>query len=186
MEYLYGNLNKLVELQKYKFASSDGTILVSTTDSENSIDLKVNIDQLVTLKQVRKDNSPKDDPIKYYALYGYNSQTNQYDIRLGEEIKIDTSSSDDVADRIETAYVKVGEEQAYDPVTKEPLYEDDGVTPIMVPILQEVKTDVSKTGQLVLDQIPASAIVDTHINVETGEETQIQSLLDGNAGGEVY
>ena len=41
MDYLYGNLNKLVELQKYKFTSSDNTILTSI-DDENYVDLRAN------------------------------------------------------------------------------------------------------------------------------------------------
>ena len=56
----------------------------------------------------------------------------------------------------------------------------------MVPILQEVKVDVSQTGELVLSEIPASAIVDTHIDPETGKEEYIESILDGNSGGQVY
>lgn len=42
MDYLYGNLNKLVELQKYKFTSSDGTILTSI-DAENNVNLNANV-----------------------------------------------------------------------------------------------------------------------------------------------
>lgn len=34
MEYLYGSLNKLVDLQKYKFISSDSTIS-TTVDNHN-------------------------------------------------------------------------------------------------------------------------------------------------------
>ena len=65
------------------------------------------------------------------------------------------------------------------------MYNEDG-TPVMKPILQQVVVDVSQTGQLVLDNIPASAIVDTYVNPETGKEELIKSVLDGNAGGEVY
>ena len=64
------------------------------------------------------------------------------------------------------------------------MYNEDG-TPVMKPILQQIIVDVSQTGQLVLDNIPASAIVDTKINPETGKEELIESVLDGNAGGEV-
>lgn len=186
MPYLYGKLNKEVEYLRYKFSSSDGSISISQIDGEEfNLDLTANAQALVTLKQVRKDLSPDDDPIKYYALYGYNALTKQYDIKLGEEIVIDTSLADDAANKIDYAYVKVGEEQIYNPETGEPLYNEDG-TPVMKPILQQVIVNVSETGQLVLDNIPASAIVDTHVNPDTGKEEYIESVLDGNSGGEVY
>lgn len=184
MDYLYGKLNKLVELQKYKFISSDNTIL--TNEDNNTVDLSVNLSQLIMLKQVKKDASPLDDPIKYYALYGYNHLTDAFDIKLGDEIVVDNSTADDAASAVKTAFVKVGEEQKFDPVTGLPELDPDTGKPIMVPILKEVVVDVNKTGQLVLDQIPASAIVDKHTNQETGEEEIIQSILDGNTEGEVY
>ena len=186
MEYLYGNLNKLIEAQKYKFTSSDNTVVASITD-KNQVNLSVNTKKLITLKQVKKDLDPKDDPIKYYALYAYNPISNQFDIKLGDEIKIDLSTSDDAASKVETAYVKVGEEQKYDE-SGNPIYDENG-KPVMVPILKEVVTDVSQTGQLVISQIPASAIVDKTTEVdESGNtvEVQIESNLDGNAGGDVY
>lgn len=69
MDYLYGNLNKLVELQRYKFVSSDNTILASV-DGKNCVDLNANTQQLVTLKLTKVENS-----IKYYSLFAYNSDT---------------------------------------------------------------------------------------------------------------
>lgn len=186
MPYLYGKLNKEIEYLRYKFSSSDGSISISKIDGEEfNLDLTSNIKALVTLKQVKKDLSPNDDPIKYYALYGYNPSTKQFDIKLGDEIVIDTSLSDNNADKVETAWVKVGEQQKYDE-DGNPMFEEDGVTPIIVPILQEVTVNVSQTGQLILDQIPASAIVDKHIDADTGKESLIKSVLDGNAGGEIY
>ena len=38
MEYLYGSLNKLVELQKYKFVSSDSTLSLNV-DKNNTVDI---------------------------------------------------------------------------------------------------------------------------------------------------
>lgn len=186
MPYLYGKLNKEIEYLRYKFSSSDGSVFINKINGEEfNLDFSANAQALVTLRQVKKDNSPLDDPIKYYALYGYNSSTKAYDVKLGDEIVIDTSLADDSANKIEYAYVKVGEEQVYNPETGEPMYNEDG-TPIMKPILQQVVVDVSQTGQLVLDNIPASAIVDTYINPETGKEELIESVLDGNVRGEVY
>ena len=187
MDYLYGNLNKLVEAQKYKFTSSDNTILTSITN-KNNVDLTVNTQNLVTLKRVKKDLDISDDPIKHYALYAYNPITRQFDIKLGDEVEIDTSASDNVANEVKKAFVKVGETQKYDEQGR-PEYDAQG-NPVMVPILKEVVVDVSQSGQLVLSQIPASAIVDEEVvKDEHGnvvEIIQIESNLDGNAGGEVY
>ena len=192
--YLYGQLNNYVEYLRYDFSSTDGTLIINSKDNYK-LDLSVNTTNLITLKQVKKDNDPSDDPIKYYSLYAYNNSTKDYDIKIGQEIVIDTSLSDDAAGKIETAYVKVGEKQKVEqkvdsegnPMFDEagnaimvPVYDKDG-NPIMVPIYQEVIVDVSQSGQLVLDKIPASAIVDEH-----DDGTQIESILDGNNGGEVY
>lgn len=192
--YLYGQLNNYVEYLRYDFSSTDGTLFVSTKD-DYKIDLSVNTTNLITLKQVKKDNDPSDDPIKYYSLYAYNNITKDYDIKIGQEIVVDTSLADDIVNNVEKAFIKVGEQQKYEnrldenglPVLdsegneiKDPVYDSDG-NPVMIPIYQEVIVDVNQSGQLVLDKIPASAIVDEH---EDG--TRIESVLDGNNGGEVY
>lgn len=190
--YLYGQLNNYVEYLRYDFNSTDGTITISAKD-DYKLDLSVNTTNLITLKQVKKDNDLSDDPIKYYSLYAYNNATKDYDIKIGQEIVIDTSAGS--TDNIKTAYIKVGEQQKYEtrlddngqPVLdsegneiKDPVYDNDG-NPVMVPIYQEIIVDVSQSGQLILDRIPASAIVDKY-----GDGIQIQSTLDGNNGGEVY
>lgn len=192
--YLYGQLNNYVEYLRYDFSSTDGTVSISAKD-DYKIDLSVNTTNLITLKQVKKDNDPSDDPIKYYSLYAYNSATKDYDIKIGQEIVVDTSLADDAANKINTAFIKVGEQQKYEnrldengsPILdsegneiKDPVYDNDG-NPVMIPIYQEVIVDVSQSGQLVLDKIPASAIVDEH-----ADGTRIESVLDGNNGGEVY
>jgi hypothetical protein len=79
LDYLYGDLNKLIELQKYKFSSSNGTILTSI-DSENNVDLILNSQRLVKLKQIRKDIDSSDDVIKHYGLFAYNPVTEDFDI----------------------------------------------------------------------------------------------------------
>lgn len=190
--YLYGQLNNYVEYLRYDFSSTDGTLTISAKD-DYKIDLSVNTANLITLKQVKKDSDLSDDPIKYYSLYAYNNVTKDYDIKIGQEIVIDTSAGS--TDNIKTAYIKVGEQQKYEtrldengqPVLdadgneiKDPVYDNDG-NPVMVPIYQEIIVDVSQSGQLILDKIPASAIIDEHV-----DGTQIQSTLDGNTGGEVY
>ena len=190
--YLYGQLNNYVEYLRYDFSSTDETLIINAKD-DYKLDLSVNTTKLITLKQVKKDSDLSDDPIKYYSLYAYNNVTKDYDIKIGQEIVIDTSAGS--TDNIKTAYIKVGEQQKYEtrldengqPVLdsegneiKDPVYDNDG-NPVMVPIYQEIIVDVSQSGQLVLDKIPASAIVDEH-----ADGTQIQSTLDGNKGGEVY
>lgn len=202
MDYLYGNLNKLVELQKYKFASSDGTVFTNI-DSSNNVDLSVNTQQLITLKQVQKDNDPKDDQIKYYSLYAYNADTKNFDIKIGDEIVVDTSVLDDIISSIETTWVKVGEYQKVEPATDEngnPLFDEDGNQimnpvfdengdPVMVPMYQKISTNISSTGQLVLDKIPANAITDVAITQDeygNSKSTFIESIMDGNLGGVVY
>lgn len=202
MDYIYGSLNKLIELQKYKFTSSDDTISTSI-NSDNQVDLSVNTQQIVTLKQVQKDIDLSDDQIKYYSLYAYNPSTKQFDIKIGDEIVIDTSILDDTASSIESAWVKVGEYQKLEPAVDEfgnplldedgnqimnPVYDEDG-NPVMVPMYQQITSSVSGTGQLMLSQIPASAIIDTTIKTDeygNVEETYVQSIIDGNVGGIVY
>ena len=54
MDYLYGKLNKLVEAQNYNFASSDGTVSVSSnSNGQKEVDLSVNTQYIVTLKQIK-------------------------------------------------------------------------------------------------------------------------------------
>ena len=215
MDYIYGKLNKLVEAQKYNINSSDKTLSIASAG--NNVDLNVNTSQLITLKQVVKGRNPEEDPIKYYSLYAYNNVTKNFDIKIGEELKLDFSFADDAANAVKTAWVKIGEYQktipifdengfpVIDPITGQQQVElvwetDDSGNlildaqgnpiPVMLPKLQQITTSVNAPGQLILSQIPASAIVDTKVIVdpETGavREEQIESILDGNAGGEVY
>lgn len=199
MDYLYGDLNKLIELQKYKFTSSDGTILTDINDS-NVVDLTVNTQNLVTLKQVQKDSDPQDDQTKYYSLYAYNAKSEDFDIKIGDEIVINTSG---VTPTVKETWVKVGEYQKVEPLLDEfgnpvidengsiityPVYDENG-DPVIVPMYQKIISSVSGTGQLMLSQIPASAIVDTTTLVDSFgnvEENYVESLIDGNFGGIVY
>lgn len=187
MDYLYGKLNKLVEAQKYKFTSSDDTILIlnNNNDGINQIDLSFNSKKSIKLLQVTKDADPSNDLIKYYALYAYNPNTNKFDIQLGDEIIVDTlnnGSGDDALPTIlSNIQIVVGEEKIYD---------EDGNEIGTVPKYANLSTSLSEGGNLIFPQIPASAIMDTETvyDKDTGETitVQVQSNLDGNAGGEVY
>lgn len=176
MNYLYGELNNLIEAQKYTFKSTDGILQISNNDK--NVDFTVNTSSLVTLKRIQKDFSVDDDKIQYYGLFAYNSNTKTFDIQLGDEIKIDTSiSGTGFSDKL---LVKTGEKQITD---------ENGFIIGTEPVFSEIT--ISKiTGQLVLEQIPVTALVD-HEKVldiagnEVGRK-YFQSVLDGNYGGEVY
>ena len=92
--FLYGELNKQVEYLKYKFKSTDGSALILQKD--NVVDILVNVPEIdtqkiVTLKQIKKDQTEQNPNIKYYRLYAFNKDTNNYDIEIGDEIIIDTT-----------------------------------------------------------------------------------------------
>ena len=89
--FLYGELNKEVEYLRYNFKSSDGS--VSINQNNYDVDFSVNTQTLVTLKRIQLDTSLEDDVIKHYGLFAYNPTTKQYDIQLGETIKVGASSA---------------------------------------------------------------------------------------------
>ena len=114
MEYLYGSLNKLVDLQKYKFISSDNTVNTSV-DTKNQVDLSVNTQQLVTLKAITKQDGVPG--INYYRLFAYNSATDSFDLPLGDEIA--TGNGNFNLSTINSAWVQVGEYQKVEPALDE-------------------------------------------------------------------
>lgn len=89
--FLYGELNKEVEYLRYDFKSSDGSLKINQSDY--NVDFSVNAQTLVTLKRIQLDASLDDDVIKHYGLFAYNSVTKEYDIQLGETIKVGASSA---------------------------------------------------------------------------------------------
>lgn len=90
--YLYGQLNNYVEYLRYKFKSTDTAFIAETAD--HNIEIDVNTSNIVKLLQIQKDNDLDNDAIKYYQLFAYNTKTKNYDIPLGDELKIgDTSGS---------------------------------------------------------------------------------------------
>lgn len=64
MDYLYGKLNELIETQKYKVSADEP--VYAQIDSTNTINISLDNERVVSLKQVKKDNQPADDIIKYY------------------------------------------------------------------------------------------------------------------------
>lgn len=196
--YLYGKLNKQIEYLRYKFESSDGTIFIDKLD-DYSIDLTTNIQSQLKIKQVARDADPSNDLVKYYALFAYNKKTNKYDIQLGDVIPVGGSGG---SIHTTDVYVKVGEQVKMIPVLDEngnQVYDDQGNilleaardeqgNLIYVPLYEKVAVD-EESGQLIIKQIPASAIIDHEIKLDQdGNEIKeyIESTLDGNAGGEVY
>lgn len=89
--FLYGELNKEVEYLRYNFKSSDGSLKINQADY--NVDFSVNTQTLITLKRIQLDSSLDDDVIKHYGLFAYNPVTKEYDIQLGETIKVGSSSA---------------------------------------------------------------------------------------------
>lgn len=93
--FLYGELNKEVEYQRYSFGSSDSSVEISETDY--TVDFKVSAQTLVTLKRIQLDTELDDDVIKHYGLFAYNPKTSAFDIQLGETIKVGATSASEVS-----------------------------------------------------------------------------------------
>ena len=89
--FLYGELNKEVEYLRYNFKSSDGSLKINQADY--NVDFSVNTQTLITLKRIQLDSSLDDDVFKHYGLFAYNPVTKEYDIQLGETIKVGSSSA---------------------------------------------------------------------------------------------
>lgn len=179
--FLYGELNKQVEYLRYKFQSTDGTLVLTQDNKDNVVDMSVNTSQLVTLKQVKKDGTALDAPTKYYRLYGYNSATRSYDIRLGDEIVVNTSIGEDITSILTDAWIKVGENAVFDETGNQIYIEDEfgNKIPLMEPVYQKIETTVDvQTGRLKFASIPVSALTDTY-----ADGSVIESIIDANSKG---
>lgn len=150
MDYLYGKLDELIESQKYKLSTQHP--LQGSIDSTNTIKLSVDLERLVTIKQVKKDNVPDDDIIKYYRLYLFNDRTGLFDIPVGDEIVVNSQ----VGSFTQISSVIIGG--------------------------QEVPAVITETGQLKLDYIPVSALMDKEyiIDPETNDIVYYENIIDGN------
>ena len=67
----------------------------------------------------------------------------------------------------------------------DPVFDADG-NPVMVPIYHKVEASIGSNGQLVLENIPVSALTDSITDKQTQTITYIESIIDGNFGGKVY
>lgn len=188
MDFLYGQLNNLIEAQKYEFSSSSN--LLKILKNGNSINFNIDTTQLVTFRRIQKDTNLADDLIQYYGLFAFNENSGLFDIQLGDELRIDMrtiGSGDSGSSTLNKLYILTGQKQSVD-TNGNPLYQPDG-SPVLEPDFREVTTS-TVTGQMIIDQIPVSALVDHYkILDSSGTVTKIQyidSVIDGNAGGRVY
>ena len=157
-DFLYGKLNKEIEYLRYKFTNTDTVTLVE--DDNHNLQANVNVENLVRLLQVKNDNNPEDDHIKYYKLFIKDPETGEFTKELPN-----------------SATITVGEGSGVD---------FGNLTSIMINGVS-VKGEIdSITGQLKLEALPASVITDVSHKDEEGNNIYIESTLDGNAGGEVY
>lgn len=126
----------------------DDTII--STQQGSKISLQANTSKLVQLKKIVTNG------VITYRLYGYNADTQNFDIPLGEEIVPGTSSGSNSNNVNITSAVING---------------------------QRVRASVNSLGQLIIDNIPASAIqfYDDYMNPETGRMEPYESIIDGNA-----
>lgn len=187
MDFLYGQLNNLIEAQKYEFSSSSNILKIF--QNENLINFNIDTTQLVTFRRIQKDANTADDLIQYYGLFAFNENSGLFDIQLGDELRIDmraigVGSGPSTLNKL---YILTGQKQSVD-TDGNPLYQPDG-NPVLEPDFREVTTS-TVTGQMIIDQIPVSALVDHYkILDSSGTVTKIEyinSIIDGNAGGEVY
>lgn len=157
-DFLYGKLNKTIEYLRYKFNPTDTATI--SEDKDHNLSVDVNVNNLVRLLQVKNDSNPDDDHLKHYKLFTRNPLTGVFDQELPG-----------------SATITVGEGSS-------PNF--GNMTSLVINGVNVQAILDEKTGQLNIQGLPASAIVDTHVNPETGEEDYIESTLDGNAGGKVY
>lgn len=67
----------------------------------------------------------------------------------------------------------------------DPVFDSDG-NPVMVPIYHKIESSLGSNGQIVLENIPVSALTDTLVDKQSESITYIESVIDGNFGGRVY
>ena len=86
MDYIYGKLNKLVDVTASKILSNDESITISTEGSATYVE--INKHKLVELRKLSNRQ-----PIQY-QLFGYNNETKKFDIPLGDKITLTGNGSD--------------------------------------------------------------------------------------------
>lgn len=142
---LYGKLNKLVDLTAPKTASKDDGLNIEVDGVTTYLSL--NREKLVQFKRI-SDRYPLQ-----YQLLGYNNETKQFDIPLGDTI---TLSGSGTGGSVAVNGAVVGN--------------------------QPIEAYMNAEGQLVLDKIPVSALVyNDYYVAPDGSLQQYESVIDGNA-----
>ena len=158
MDYIYSELNnKLKDKQKTEYIpiefEENNTIDVTQT-YDNTYRFDVKTQNLVRLVNVKKDNDTSDDVIQTYQLMAYNKDTNEFDIPIGDEININHSNNSLVGN---INQARIG----------------DAIIP----------ATIDQSGQLVLQYIPISSVVDTYYRQNSNgdyEEVYVESIIDGH------
>ena len=142
---IYGKLNTLVDLASPKTETKDEGLHIEVDGVTTYLSL--NREKLVQFKLI-SDRQPLQ-----YQLMGYNNETRQFDIPLGDTITLSGSSSSGVA-QIEGATIGGQPIDAY----------------------------VNALGRLVIDKIPVSALVhQDYYTAPDGSLQYYESVIDGNA-----
>ena len=146
MDYIYGKLNKLVDAVASKIVTDDDSVTLSTQGSTTYIE--INKHKLVELRRLHNRIPTQ------YQLFGYNTDTKQFDIPLGDKIIVSGGEASDEGVVITSA--KIGN--------------------------QFVDAYVDEAGQLNISSIPIAAITDTDYYYKPdGSIEYYESVIDGNA-----
>ena len=141
---LYGKLNKLVDLTAPKTVTQDEGLQIQVDGVTTYLSL--NREKLVQFKLI-SDRLPLQ-----YQLLGYNNETRQFDIPLGDTITLSGSSTGGNAQL--TGAIIGG---------------------------QHIDAYISAAGNLVLDKIPVSALIQTdYYTAPDGSLQYYESVIDGN------
>ena len=154
MDYIYSQLNNTVELLENQFKT---TILetdqISPTETDKGVELNINYENLVRLLPISLDTDPNNDAIQQFQLFGYNIKSKEFDLPIGDPIKINHNN--------------------VNATLKELKFKDANGNII------DVGCSVDETGATVIEYIPIAAISDTHIT-NNGEVVYVESIIDGN------
>lgn len=158
MDYIYSELNnKLSQNTQSDCVSTQFENSTTTTISnvnDNTVSVDVNTQNIVRLVTVKKDSDASDDVIQTLRLMAFNKLTNQFDIPVGEDINIDHRNYSQSSN---ITHAKIG----------------GAVVP----------AHIDSSGQLVLQYIPISSIVDTYYEQDSSgnyEQVYVDSVIDGN------
>ena len=145
MDYIYGKLNKLVDVTASKILTNDESISLSKQGSTTY--LEINKHKLVELRKLSNKL-----PIQYQLL-GYNTDTQRFDIPLGDKI---TLTGDSSGGGVTITSAKIGD--------------------------QTIDAYVNEEGQLIMESIPIAALKNSDYYYKPdGSIEYYESVIDGNA-----